>query len=223
MGGKNHQPCGSYLPESTRISRALSSAHAQCELANVALEDLIITELDGRRGTVLQVVSQLEASELSLHTAIDFVGALKTKMDNSGFTDLPTLKTTDLDAIGINFANRGIADKEAWEAAAAIMRSGGFYGMLVHFLSGIATLREMTSQLRLEIVRLDGAAKTGEVNRIIEENRALNIKTSFAQLYTGWSRFNALFLASSLISTEVWYAFRGYGSLADPGAQTRAA
>lgn len=41
MGGKNHQPCRSYLLNSTQMSRAMSLAFISVKLANVALKDLI--------------------------------------------------------------------------------------------------------------------------------------------------------------------------------------
>lgn len=52
MGGKNHQPCSGYLALSTKLSRSLSLANAELELANVALEDLILAELDGNTGSL---------------------------------------------------------------------------------------------------------------------------------------------------------------------------
>ena len=48
-------------------------------------------------------------------------------------------------------------------------------------------------------------------------------KAEFAKLYTKWNDFRARFLASSIISTELWYAHTGKGSLAPTAAQLRAA
>ncbi|MFN3692742.1 MAG: hypothetical protein ACK4SL_01415 [Candidatus Paceibacteria bacterium] len=55
MGGKNHQPRGRYLQNSTLMSRSMSLAQIGLELANVALEDLILAELDGKIGDIVPI------------------------------------------------------------------------------------------------------------------------------------------------------------------------
>lgn len=223
MGGKNHQPCSSYLPESTRLSRALSIAYAQCELANVALEDLILAELAEKRGTVDPFTGQLVASITALDNAIVLVDDLEAKMDENGFVDLPTLQRLDLEAIGANFVKHGMVNSDSWHEASRIMANGGFRNMTAKFREAIGNLRQLTEQLLREVAQLARAANIGEVNLVLEENRTGNMKPVFAMLYTGWGNFNALFLASSILSTEVWYAFRGHGSLAEPSVRVRAA
>lgn len=223
MGGRNHQPCGVYLPESTRVSRELSIAHAQCELANVSLEDLILAELDGGHGETRIIVEHLSASANALANADKLVDELEAKMDKNDFIDLPTLRVINLDAIGTNFVERGLTSFDDWRVIVSIMRTNGFRSMLGRFRVGIAELRRLTQQLQEEIARLDKAAKCGETHLVLEENRVGNIKPTFTRLYTSWGRFNSLFLASSLLSTEVWYAFRGYGSLAESTSQVRVA
>jgi len=47
MGAKNHQPCNEYLPDSIKLSRSLSLARVEMEMANIHLEDLLLTELRG--------------------------------------------------------------------------------------------------------------------------------------------------------------------------------
>lgn len=59
--------------------------------------------------------------------------------------------------------------------------------------------------------------------RCFQGEPAESFKPGFAVLYTAWTKFNALFLASSLLSTELWYAFTGKGSLAPTKLQLRAA
>ncbi len=63
MGGKNHQPCRSWLPESTKMSRALSELTAQIEFANLALEDAIITEDEGEGKSLSTVIERFSLSE----------------------------------------------------------------------------------------------------------------------------------------------------------------
>jgi hypothetical protein len=74
----------------------------------------------------------------------------------------------------------------------------------------------------VQVSALEGIARKGEVTRTLEENRPGNIKEAFANLYCAWAKFNQDFLASSLLSTELWYAFNGYGSLAGRDMQLMA-
>lgn len=152
-----------------------------------------------------------------------FVDELVTKMDDNNFIDLPTLRTIDITSIGMNFVARGMVDRDAWSTVSTVIQDGGFYSMIPHFRSAINDLKRLTQQLRQEALQLCSAVQAGQMNCVLEENRAGNIKTTFAMLYSGWNRFNALFLASSLLSTEVWYAFRKHGMLADPAVQIRVA
>jgi len=41
---------------------------------------------------------------------------------------------------------------------------------------------------------------------VAEENQEDNFKEAFAKLYTQWLRYMQDFLASSLVSTEIYYA-----------------
>ncbi len=223
MGGKNHQPCSSYLPESTKLSRALSIAYAMLELGNVALEDAIITEFEGGKAQIEPITTFLERSEKSLDEAVLCAGLLEQRMDELGFTDLPTLHKLDLDAIGVDFGGRGLVDLSAWQRISAEYRAKGFRAVLGGFRTTIATLAENTVMLRTQVTALAPIASCGEISRVLEENREGNIKVTFAKLYTAWSQFNEAFLASSLLSTELWYAFNNFGSLTSPTSRVRAA
>lgn len=223
MGGKNHQPCSNYLPESTKLSRALSIAYAMLELGNGALEDAIIAELEGHKGRIEPITTFLERSEKALCEAASCASLLEQRMDELNFTDLPTLCKLDLDAIGIDFARRGLADLNAWQCISAKLRGNGFRTVLSGFGTTIAALTKCTATLKDQIAALAPTASRGEIGRVLEENREGNIKVAFAKLYTAWSQFNAIFLASSLLSTELWYAFNGFGSLTNPAFRVRAA
>lgn len=213
MGGKNHQPCSSYLRDSTRLSRFLSLAVVQLEMANVKLEDIILAELDGTTGDTAPIIESLRASIAELDRMSSCVADLRRQMDENGYEDLPSLKTVNLTAVGISLAASKRVDQLAWIEAQNIMQTGGFYHMLDMFDERIAMLKADTERLMAEVDCLD--TSTGQVSRVLEENRDGNIRPAFAQLYTGWCAFNALFLASSLISTELWYSFNNFGSLTD--------
>ncbi len=93
---------------------------------------------------------------------------------------------------------------------------------MILFDHSVWTLEVNTQSLITKISALNDAAQKGEVNLVLEENRPGNIKESFACLYTAWAKFQQDFLASSLLSTELWYAFNGYGSLVGREAQLKA-
>ncbi|MEK7665431.1 MAG: hypothetical protein AAB337_00955 [Patescibacteria group bacterium] len=221
MGGKNHQPCSSYLKNSTRLSRFLSLATVRLETANVRLEDVILCELDGETGDTAPIIENLRASIDELNSMSACVADLRGQMDENGYEDLPSLKTVDLAAVGDSLVTSQRVDQIRWNEAQEIMCSGGFYRMLDTFDERIAMLRSDTERLitQIEIV----VALPGQVHRVLEENRVGNIRPAFAKLYTGWHNFHALFLASALISTELWYSFNNFGSLTDDLANRRVA
>ena len=55
----------------------------------------------------------------------------------------------------------------------------------------------------------------GKLNELLETNRPGNIKVEFARLYAAWGKFQQVFLASAMCSTELWYRYTGAGSLLD--------
>lgn len=221
MGGKNHQPCSGYLKNSTRLSRHLSLAIIALETANVKLEDLILDELEDRVGSTDAIITGLKNSMSELDRMMEASTALRLQMDENGFEDLPSLRSIDLTVIGRSLNESGRVDATAWSEAATIMNKQGFYGMLDTFDAQIKELKRRTSDLIDLITAIDSSS--GEVHRILEENRHGNIRPTFAEVYTAWGTFNALFLASSLISTELWYSFNNYGSLTDDAANRQIA
>lgn len=215
MGGKNHQPCRPYLKDSANLSRYLSLAYAELELGNVALEDLIITELDGGRGSIIEVMNHLHASFVALEGAYSATSILRLHMRQNAFTDLPILRVIDLESIGERFAAKNLVNGDAWRRISSIMRSNGFFGVTDYFLRCIQELEKRTTILIESIKYLPGAesAEEGRVSTLLEENKAGDVKEAFADLYTSWMEFDQEFLASSILSTELWYKQNTYGSL----------
>lgn len=230
MGGKNHQPCKTYLANSTRLSRHLSLAYARLEFGNAALEDILLDELgmkhvSGAAAAMFdQIEGELGGSLRELRLAQQAVASLRQQMDETGFADLPTLGKIDLSQIGHNLAKSGMVNLAAWQQVQQLMTGGGFYVMLDQFDTDISGLMELTAALQTKFSALKPAIIEGSLTDIVEENRPESFKPEFAAVYTAWTEFNALFLASSLMSTELWYAFTDKGSLApDATVQLRAA
>ncbi|MGK2849238.1 MAG: hypothetical protein ACSLEX_04220 [Minisyncoccota bacterium] len=229
MGGKNHQPCRAYLLNSTKLSKHLSLAYAHLELSNVALEDILISELAPERdnqssGFIYPVLMhELSISAQELQNAHEALGRLRTQMETEDFVDLPSLQRLDLDAIGEVLGSQGLVDRKAWVQAMKIMRRGGFFGMTRRFEADIIDLLELNRALQIKFQQLEETINQGNLSMVTEENRYGNFKAEFAAHYTKWITFNGLFLASSLLSTELWYAFTGKGTLASADCQVKVA
>jgi len=223
MGGANHQPCNRYLPISTQLSRYLSLARAELDLANVELEDVLLLELTGKAGNVQKIVDRLEASNDALTTSLRMAADLRHRMDDEQFNDLPTLRKVDLTAVGSDLCRINAVDSHSWNKIVPMMLKGGFYLVLGHFEESITEIQNKTTQLTTIIMSLKDLTENGELNVVLEENRLGNFKLEFAQLYSAWANFNQEFLASSICSTELWYSFNGFGSLTPGGVVSRAA
>ncbi len=222
MGGINHQPCGSYLHTSTTIPRLMTAAYASFLKANVALEDVILEELDGRRGDLSPVLGELADSRSLLLQCKGSFGDLRLQIKALGFSDLPTLHEVDLDALGEDLGCVGAINRESWTLFANTMRRKGFRGSLALLEKSNEYLIGLTEQLRGEAEALVSEVQRGQLSVVLEENRPGNIKLAFAVLFNVWSTYTQEFLASSLISTELWYAHKGFGSIAPQSIQGRA-
>lgn len=209
MGGINHQPCNQYLRWSTKLSRAISLARAELDLANVALEDVIVAELEDRRESRDDLMEHLKSSLASLRGAGQMINDLRREMKENGYKDLPTLRTLDLSEVGEQLVQNGLVERPAWDEMAETMKTGTFFANLDLFEAKVEDLYRKTTNLVMSF----GRTQNRSLSEVAEENQSSNFKIAFARLYTDWSKFHARFLASSLLSTEVWYAYMGYGSL----------
>ncbi len=134
-------------------------------------------------------------------------------MDQLEFMDLSTLQTVNLDELGIRLAGGGIINQPGWERVSSMMKSGGFREVLTHFNDSIKSLESDTDDLLARVDGLESAADQKRVTEIVEQNLPGNIKDVFAKLYTNWAEFDQTFLASSILSTELWYAANLYPSI----------
>lgn len=229
MGGKNHQPCRIYLLNSTRLSRALSLAYAHLELGNAVLENILIGELDASHTPEValmfysQVNSELCTSVQELQMAQQTIADMYQQMVDTGFADLPTLGKIDLTGLGTNLAVHGMVNLASWQDIQRVMQNGGFYAVLENFDTKVSSLIELTEILHLKFKPLESSIANGSLTDIVEENQPESFKPEFAAVYAAWTELNGLFLASSLMSTELWYAFTGKRSLAPNHIQLRSA
>lgn len=229
MGGINHQPCNKtntgYLECSTRMSRSVSFAHARLEDANVVLEDLLLSELRGVASphSLSEFLSFLMASRRSLEECDGHINALREELDRCGYTDLPTIHSTNLQSLGEEMAEAGLLEKDAWNDVTGLMKAGTFYSLLDLFGESVRGLIQFTNDLHDRAAENKESALKGDLNLVLEQNRPRNFKVEFARLYTAWGKFHRIFLASSMLSTELWYAYTLRGSLLDSGQQVQVA
>lgn len=228
MGGQNHQPCNrigtSYLVFSTIMSRAVSDGRSRLELANVALEDVLLMELrNGEVGRLDDVKEHLNCSDAAIGSALEVIVDLREEMIRHNFEDLPTAKTVDFESLGEDLFMAGMIQPEAWNILEAQHSENGFYGILDYFSETLEELHKATHVLCSAILNVESAVDEGVLNVVLEENSTTNFKVEFAQLYTAWERFQAVFLASSMYSTELWYQHCGVGSLLNKRRNAQAA
>jgi hypothetical protein len=199
------------------MSKHLSEARAAFELANSSLEDVLIVEMRREKGEILGIVTNLQ------HSVQEIVGLRKSMADllslmrKSGYKDLPTLHTIDLATCGKSFAKEGFVTIGAWMVIENLMTSGGFYRVLDRLDADAMQLSALTDDLRECILALNPVVEKGGLTEIVERNHTGNLKVPFARLYAKWEVFQGLFLASSMLSTELWYAFNHDGSILDLG------
>ncbi len=228
MGGINHQPCNrpgpAYLTHSVAMSRYLSLAHSRLEAANVHLEDILLAEMGGHSGTTNHMITALDESISGLQRLRDQVKKLVEAMRGSNYVDLPTKHSFDLEKLGETLVQEGIVDKSAWEFVADLVGRGSFYDVFAYFDAEAKRLVALTEALRAGVTGLEQEVGRGEITLVLERNESGNIKVAFAQLYTAWNEFHRRFLASSMLSTELWYSFNRTGSLiAGVGVNAKAA
>ncbi len=216
MGGQNHQPCNRYLVESTELSKSLSLARVRIEMANVAIEDVLLSELRGDpfdAQLTADVTGSLRGSAENLRQMEVWLDQISIKLSEAGGWEPPTVTQIDWEQIGFELEAAGAVNQKSWNAMAAARLSTGFIGVIAAYKTKIATLVSLTDKL---LVEFDGLVPVISVRGFavaVEENRCGDFKLAFARLYNQWSEFQQMFLASALLSTESWYSWTNCGSL----------
>jgi hypothetical protein len=211
MGGKNHQPCSEYLVNSTKLSRAISLGRIRVEQANVALEDLLLTELETQvPGEKAQLLNHLAGSALEVENALRYIGNLRAQMNTKSFKDLPLFADQlGITQLGARLVEEKMVDQSAWDVVADLAHKHGFSGCLDHFEQQLDHIKNATHVLTLAVRNNTVAIEEGRFHEVVEHNELTNIKVAFATLYTLWNQLDAVFLASSMLSTQAWYQHSG--------------
>lgn len=222
MGGINHQPCRNYLAQSTVLSALVCASRLRLEDANIHLEKALLSELEQHRGNPGEFTSALTALDGSIKGADDTItalGKLEQDMRDTNYQPWPAFarfNTADkLMGLGKDLAVKGLIDLVAFEAIALPQLDGGFYAT-------IALLRIELQQVRQRMVELRSAmgdsvmlAEQGMLADELETNGELSFRGKFMMVYQAWNRLYSMFLASAVLSTELWFLSSGAGSLLD--------
>lgn len=213
MGGQNHQPCSNYLDLSTLLSKLVSLVTANMQLANVSLEDVLLAELNGEQKNLSlnSIITFLSKAKEHLCSALSTSLALRDRMHRLEYTDLPPLHELDLMEIGRVLSARGIVEQGAWNKMSSLMQNGTFYANLDLFDTSFKEALDLVSEL-IDVFK-GLKHKEGAINVLVEKNQDGNFKEAFARMFTHWLHFQQEFLASSLVSTEVYYSSISVGSL----------
>jgi hypothetical protein len=117
--------------------------------------------------------------------------------------------------VGRIFSDVGMVSIGHWNEISGQMQEGGFYFVLDFIENKLQGILDGTWNLLSGIRAISDGIVSGKANRIMEENLPGNIKVAFATLYQEWSHFQQYFLASSMLSTELWYRHTKVGSLCE--------
>lgn len=224
MGGQNHQPCNRYLVESTELSRQLSIGRVELEEANICIESILLDELREDsldEAQMPMVLAHLGRSENALSNMSDLLDRIEQKLSENGGWEPPAVHEVDWDAVGRELEVEGAIDELAWKTMTQERMSLGFPGVIRRFRYEITNLRKLTGKLTSAIEGLEDAVRNRLFESAIEENSAGDFKMNFARLYSSWAKFQQLFLASALLSTESWYAWTKCGSMTQGGSANR--
>ena len=218
MGGKNHQPCRKYIPESTMLSKVTSDILREFETANSLLEDALLTEINGggseqEKYYMEQATEHLITTKNRVERAIDCIDYLLLKMERLDFQDSEELDNiTELEN---NLLSKQIIPERcsAWKEAVATIRQDGFRGIFYRFRSSLEKITEDLKALIEIFGKCQNYAKEGNLLMAIESNE-LSVRQNFVKVYLAYLDFSAIFACSSIVSTELHLRTQGYPSLA---------
>ena len=212
MGGQNHQPCREFLANSTRLSRAVSWVGVSLDAFNIQLEDEILENLDGKKVTLDRLWACANELKLKIQLVHEAFGALSLQMDERYYVDLPSANGFDYQDFGNKVRAAGMVGQAAFQRISAQYKAGGFRSALAYMRSEAIGFESKVVAMIAKVEFLAGE-KIVDIAAEFESNGAGNIRVDFAKMYTAWHSFQQTFLASSLISTEIFYLSEGCGSL----------
>lgn len=224
MGGVNHQPCNrqgtKYLVLSTKLSRVFTLGRSKFELANVCLEDVLLSELeDGSPNSAAyqECIRHLDDASATLGHALPLLDALALEMHDKGYEPLPAFALYNSPAkareLGNAMANAGLLKLEAFgEIVYPQLDGAGFHAAIPILINEISQVKNYMVTLRLMMFSASHLADVGMIANELETNGGHNFRMAFMATYAQWNRAYDLFLASAAWSTEMWYQSMGHGS-----------
>jgi len=207
MGGINHQPCGSYLVLSTKISAELSLMQVAFWQANVELEKAILSGLKGKKVKMTTVLDQLNSTIDFANKTSKALAMLITKLDSSNFQELPeTVEVLDLMPEALRRQKGIIFSKSAVSKVTDILIRDGFRGLFKYYQGRISSIKINLQAVGGNFKKL---SKSSNLVKDCEEN-STDIRINFTRTMLLIHRFMAEWAFSSLASATMWNLNQGH-------------
>ncbi len=214
----NHQPCRESAIASTQMSRHLSSATSHIHLANIRLEDLIVDELElgiVQPHAVEPLIGHLREAAADFSKASSVARTMDEALRVSNFIDCKDPQK--LATIAKRLADQRMLDPHHAGAVELDRSKGGFLACLARIQEGFGQCEMLTRQLCDAFHTLQSRMQAEEkAFDHLEFNTPESIKPAFAMLFAAVGALNGYFLASAIVSTEIFYAVAGLGRLGEP-------
>lgn len=215
MGAKNHQPCSKHPELSIIMSRAMTAANSEIDLANVELEDILLEELSlnaPNRQRLNLIVLHLQNALSKIKEGKKSAEQLKSVLEAENFIDSKDQGV--LNSITEHLLEGGMTEEHYAKIVMKDRLDGGFLTSLDRMISNfdkiMSTIAPVVSGFKT-LLKGDGMVFSD-----LEFNTPDNIKSSFARLYVVMSETQGYFQASAMISTELFYRVASLGNLDNP-------
>lgn len=194
--------CEDYISLASNMRRHFTLMESYFGFAQVAFEDVLYG-----RATPHSVEHHLRNSRANALQVITIADSLESKMRKSN--DLFVLSTIDLDALGQIFISNSVVNARAWKQATTNARLGGFHKNLSLIRSTTVLVIDRIGNLSKRMNRLRENKEELLNEQLCETNLPGSLGVSFAQLKTLLSGFQSTFIASLILSTEIYHHFYG--------------
>lgn len=207
------------------MSKSVTAGIADFNRANVALEEVILAELDGSKdpGSFGVALALLDSAVHNFDAAIAHLASLKDEMDAKKYQPLPSFAnygTPDkARALARELAGNGLmaAEKINVVVIPQIGHGKGFYAAIPMLDIALVAMRDSAKDLQNRMSEASHVAEDGMVAELLETNAAMNFRADFLRAFNTINSSFSTFAASAAWSTEMWYRSTSAGSLLSAG------
>lgn len=210
MGGINHQPCGSYLKLSTRVSTKLSLLQVVFWQSNVEFEKSILESLENQKTSLQPAILQINKAINIAEKTKETLKQLIQKMQFSNFQELPeTLRVLDTINNALKKEAEIIFPENSVQNVTSILDKHGFNGLFTRYQKEIELI-----QNNLKLVQKDFLNLSNSKNLIIDcEENNIDIRINFTRTLLLINKLISEWAYSSLTSATMWNLNQGHKTL----------